>query len=107
VFRFDLNPSESFSIASFDGTLTDEDFLNAFTSKLVDTTRDLLVDLRGLTDFNVTRPTVGQAVNKFKPVAHERRRRVAVVAPSDIGFGVARMYEMMRPESNSPYQSLS
>ena len=84
--------------------MTDEDFLDAFTSKLIDTTRDLLVDLRVLHDFKVSTATVRVAVSKFKPVAHKRQRKVAVVAPTDTVFGVARMYEMMRPESNSPYE---
>ena len=104
LFNFDPNPSESFSIAVFVGSMTDEEFLAAFTSKLVDTTRDLLVDLRGLNDFKVMTTTVRQAVSKFKPVAHKRQRKVAVVAPTDIIFGVARMYEMLRPDSNSPYE---
>ena len=104
MFLFNPNPSESFSIAAFVGSITDEDFLAAFTTKLVDTTRDLLVDLRGLDDFTVMTTTVRQAVSKFKPVAHKRQRKVAVVAPTDTVFGVARMYEMMRPESNSPYE---
>jgi len=103
MFRFDPNASESFSIASFEGTMTDEDFLAAFTGKLVDITRDLLVDLHGLNDFKLTTATVQQAVAKFKPVAHKRLRKVAVVAPADVVFGVARMYEMMRPDSKSPY----
>jgi hypothetical protein len=84
--------------------MTDEDFLDAFTNKLVDATLDLLVDLRDLHDFKVNTATVLVAVSKFKPVAHMRRRKVAVVAPTGIVLGVARMYEMMRPESNSPYE---
>ncbi len=84
--------------------MTDEDFLAAFTGQLVDTTRDLLVDLRGLDDFKLMTTTVRQAVGEFKPVARMRLRKVAVVAPNDAVFGVARMYEMMRPESNSPYE---
>ena len=83
--------------------MTDEDFLAAFTNKLVDITRDLLVDLHGLSDFKLTTATVQQAVAKFKPVADKRLRKVAVVAPADVVFGVARMYEMMRPDSKSPY----
>lgn len=83
--------------------MTDEDFLDAFTTELVDTTRDLLVDLRDLRDFKMNSATVRVSVSKFKPVAHKRQRKVAVVAPTDIVFGMARMYEMMRPESSSPY----
>jgi hypothetical protein len=70
----------------------------------VDTTRDLLVDLRDLRDFKMNPATVRVAVSKFKPVAHKRQRKVAVVAPTDIVFGMARIYEMMRPESSSPYE---
>ena len=84
--------------------MTDEDFLDAFTTELVDTTRDLLVDLRDLSDFKMNPATVRVAVSKFKLVAHMRQRKVAVVAPTDIVFGMARMYEMMQSESSSPYE---
>jgi hypothetical protein len=54
----------------------------------------LLIDLRQASGRNVTSAGVRELVER--PLVFSAASRRAVVVPSDLGFGMARMYELLR-----------
>jgi hypothetical protein len=57
----------------------------------------LLMDLRNASGLHVTADGVRTLV--AQPLVFSPASRRAVVVPTDLGFGMARMYEMLREES--------
>lgn len=60
----------------------------------------LLIDLRQAQGQKVTSAGVYRLVERALVLAPTSRR--AVVVPSDLGFGMARMYEMLRTKGGAP-----
>lgn len=82
------------------GDLGDADLL-ALREELAKTPQlepdfSLLIDLRHANGRNVTSAGVRKLVEQSLVLSAAARR--AVVVPSDLGFGMARMYEMLRKE---------
>ena len=85
-------------ILTISGELTDQDLLN-LADRMQDTpsiSKDfvMLIDLRFANGQQVT--TEGVRKLAQKPLALSPGSRRAVVVPSPLGFGMARMYEMLR-----------
>jgi hypothetical protein len=96
---YHFKPDERLVILVHVGAVTDDEFLSFYKALYEDTLLDksfnLLVDLRQ-TESSVRSAT---ALNKFADFVRRQyvgttaRPKVAVVAPEDISFGLARMYE--------------
>lgn len=88
-------------VAIFAGAIGDEHLLDVFESMLAQPTyvrdADDLVDLTRVTRIDVTveglRRLIGKLVDSEEGAV---AKRVALVAPSNVVYGVARMYQMMR-----------
>ena len=97
---YQLKPDERLVILVHVGAVTDDEFLSFYKALYEDTRFDksfnLLVDLRQ-TESSVRSAA---ALNEFADFMRRQfasttaRPKVAVVAPKDISFGLARMYEV-------------
>jgi hypothetical protein len=95
---FEFRPDQSVVITTHEGLVPDAEFLSAYTSLFenpqFDPTYDLLVDLRSA-DSSARSTEALKAFAEFiqsRYEAVETRPRVAVVAPQNVSFGLARMY---------------
>jgi hypothetical protein len=102
---FEIVRQSSHLVATFEGVLTDDDFIKCFTEivsiSIAEPNTSVLVDLSGIERIGVGSGTVRKAADLFKPLSNNVTRKVAIVAPGEEIFGMARMYELMRPESSS------
>jgi len=101
MFRLARDSVFPFYVATFDETITDEEFLDAFSQMIADPTADLLLDLRTVKHVEVQRETIRRTIYMLSDATQQVRHKIAVVASSDVVFGMARMYEAMRPQSLS------
>lgn len=101
-----FRPAEELALCVHDGVVDDEEFLASYRGFFQDPRFDgvsrLLIDLRR-TDSS---PRTRSALQRFSEKLGRRfgrgpgRARVAVVAPSDVSFGLARMLEMSAEHPN-------
>ena len=63
---------------------------------------NLMIDLSAAKGDRVTSEGVHRLVEQ--PLVFSKTSRRAVVVPSDLGFGVARMYELLRDESGGGFR---
>jgi hypothetical protein len=102
---FELVRRSSHLVATFDGVITDRDFIKCFTEivsiSIVEPDTSLLVDLSGIERIIVGSGTLRRAADLFKPLSRNVARKVAIIAPREELYGMARMYELMRPPSPS------
>ena len=102
---FELVRQSSHLVVAFEGVLTDDDFIKCFTEivslSIAEPNTSLLVDLSGIERISVQSGTVRRAADLFKPLSSNVTRRVAIIAPREEMFGMARMYQLMRPPSQS------
>jgi hypothetical protein len=79
-------------VVTYSGVVTNEDFLLGQQDYgALDAGYAFLVDLSNTTDFSVGTDDLRRLAARFTP---ERRRVCAVVAPSDVAFGLSRMIEV-------------
>ena len=79
-------------VVEYSGVVTNEDFLLGQQDYgALDADYAFLVDLTRSTEFAVTTDELRRLAARFTP---ERRRACAVVAPSDVAFGLSRMIEV-------------
>ena len=101
---YQLNPDERLVILVHAGVVTDDEFMSFYEALFEDTRFDesfnLLVDLRRA-ESSVRSAAI---LNKFANFIRRQYEsstaapKVAVVAPEDISFGLARMYEAFSKE---------
>ncbi len=96
---YQLKPDERVVILVHVGAVSDAEFLSfyraLYNNKIFDNSFNLLVDLRK-TESSVRSSTALNELASFMGRQYENttvRPKVAVVAPEDISFGLARMYE--------------
>jgi hypothetical protein len=82
------------------GELTDQELLDhaqrVESDGDVDPRFDEVVDLRAVTGFGPSTPTVRETAQLLKTgKRREKQGRLAIVAPSNAGFGVGRMFEAL------------
>jgi len=88
-------------VATFTGTLTDEELFGAYGALLempdYDYGADDLVDFRTVTRMDVTSEGLRRLMALFAEADElGNRARLAIIAPRDVTYGVARMYQLMR-----------
>ncbi len=90
-------------VATFSGAITDRELIDAYRLLLgspeYDPSLDDLIDLRGVTHMGVT----GAGLHRLIALYDERDTPVsvtrnAIVAPTDVLYGVSRMFQTMRGE---------
>lgn len=88
-------------IATFYGMVDGDDLLRAYQGQLADpgydATLDDLVDLRAVDGLDVSAAALRELMAMFSRVDEMGyATRLAIVAHDDLGYGLGRMYEMMR-----------
>ena len=107
MIRFEMDAANRIRIAVFEGVVDDAELLGSYGSLVAqpdyDPTLNDLVDMRGVDRLEVSSASVRRLVEMFTPLDHgEVVTRLAIVAPRDDVFGMARMYEILR--SDAPEQ---
>ena len=92
-------------IATFAGPIGDRELLDAYESLLNDPTYDPsvddLIDLRGVTHMAVTGAGLHRLIALYDDrLSNGYQTRAAIVAPSDVLYGVSRMFQMLRGDTN-------
>jgi hypothetical protein len=100
TIEFDARPENNLLILVHAGTTTDEEFQafyrSLFESGSIDPSMNLLVDLREAD----SSPRSPEVLNQFAEFVEQTFSnsstipKVAVVAPKDLSFGLARMYQV-------------
>jgi hypothetical protein len=102
-------------VATFTGLIGDRELFDAYASLVheptYDSSLDDLIDLRGVTHMGVT----GAGLHRLIAMYDQResdghRTRAAIVAPTDVLYGVARMFQALRgdetPEEIEVFRSM-
>ena len=103
MLHITLDHANSLYVATFDETLSNEEFIEEFRQMVAYPTYNKLVDLRSVKHVEVSHETLGRAIGMLTDTTQQVSRKIAVVAPSDVAFGMARTYEAMRPPSVSQF----
>lgn len=102
TISFRLDSQLSFVISEGSGTLTIQDLIGhaeSLRSDPVLSGHDELVDLSRVEKVEVTSEGLRQLASTVARLNPDRKAyRVAVVAPDDVVYGMARMYEVFRDE---------
>jgi len=97
--HFDFMTDYNLVVCRQVGNIDDQEFLGAyrslFESGRFDPTMDLVVDLRRADSSNRSQEAIQEFAGYLKKWMQktDKRSRVAVIAPRDVSFGLARMYE--------------
>lgn len=101
VITFACDAASNRRIATFRGAVGDRDLFDAYESLLNDATYDPslddLIDLRAVTQMGVTGPGLHRLIAMYdqrESVGHQTR--CAIVAPTDVLYGVSRMFQSLR-----------
>ena len=105
-----VEPTKRLRYAVARGRLTDRDLLEAWGDALADPSYDpaldSLVDMSEADSFEVTPEGAQRLADVMVMCAKEpppgTRPRVALVAPTDVAFGMARMYQSIRASGGAP-----
>ena len=99
---FTRDPDEKAIFVVHSGVMDDVDALETgrvFLDTPVEPGTVLVIDMRPITEFRVTTECLHGLIEAFR--GNPRFSRCAVIATSDITFGVSRMYQMLRSDSDS------
>lgn len=107
MIRFEIDPAHRIRVAHFEGVVSDEELLGSYGALVArpdyDATLDDMVDMGAVDRLEVSSDTVRRLVSMFTPMDSDQVvTRLAIVAPKDHVFGMARMYEILR--SDAPEQ---
>ena len=97
---FNFKPEYNVVICRHVGTIDDQEFISSYHSLFeedrFDPAMDLLVDLRQADSSKRSQEAIQEFAGYLKGWMQktEERSRVAVIAPEDVSFGLARMYEV-------------
>jgi hypothetical protein len=98
----EVDPSRRIVIVTVSGDLGDEQLFELHDeirkNREVKSDFGLLIDLRQARGRNITSSGVGALAEL--PLVLSAKARRAVVVPSDFGFGMARMYSLLREAGN-------
>jgi hypothetical protein len=112
---FSIDADARRRVATFTGRIGDRELFDAYASLVnepdYDPSLDDLIDLRGVTHMGVT----GTGLHRLIAMYDQResdgyRTRAAIVAPTDVLYGVARMFQALRgddtPEEIEVFRSM-
>ena len=101
MITFSTDHTTAIRTALFTGVIQDSDLLQAYETLLAqpdyDPTYNDLVDLRAVTRFEVSASGMRGVIAMYAPVDRlDVPTKLAIVAASDVTFGMSRMYEVLR-----------
>ncbi len=99
TFSFDIDTN--IRTATYSGTVTDEELMVAYRELLAkpdyEPSANDLVDLRHVEKLNVTSAALQNLISLYSPVDQlGHHTRLAIIAGSDVTYGMSHMYEMLR-----------
>jgi hypothetical protein len=90
-------------VATFSQTIDDAELLTAYERLLssddYDPALNDLLDMQGIESFDVSGDAIRELVRAFSRI-NARDSRLAIVASSDLVYGMARMYEQLRSDAS-------
>ncbi len=101
VITFAVDEAKKRRVATYTGRIDDDTILSAYANLVkqadFDPSLDDLADMREVTSMDVSATALRQIMGMFAPVDQLAiPTRLALVAASDLVFGMSRMYEMLR-----------
>ncbi|MFY9681082.1 MAG: hypothetical protein WA416_13780 [Candidatus Sulfotelmatobacter sp.] len=104
-FRFELDPGNKVLLVRVSGRLTDELLAEIYRavrahSSTIDV-RAGIVDFSSVSDWALSSEFLRELAKREPAMADAARRRLILVAPAAVGFGLARMFQMLG-ESTRP-----
>jgi hypothetical protein len=104
MIRFEVDAARRTRVARFSGVVDDHELLGSYAGLVeepgYDPTLNDLVDMTAVDRLDVSTAAVRQLVSMFTPLDHAGVvTRLAIVAPRDHVFGMARMYEILRSDA--------
>ncbi|MGA9545204.1 MAG: hypothetical protein WBQ85_16630 [Candidatus Sulfotelmatobacter sp.] len=104
-FRFEIDPGNRILLVRVEGRLTDE-LLAEIYQRVRTHTRAIdiqagIVDFSAVTDWALSSAFLQELAKREPAMADSARRRLIIVAPAAVGFGLARMFQMLG-ESTRP-----
>lgn len=105
-YRYWIDTARRLVFYRFDGIVTRDDLLRAGEASAADPRYqvgfDELADYSGITESKVASEDVRDLIESVSVGldAHGPRWRIAIAAPSDVAYGLSRMFEMLRSESS-------
>jgi hypothetical protein len=104
MIRFELDMQRRTRVARFTGVVDDQELLGSYAGLVeqpdFDPSLNDLVDMTGVERLDVSTAAVRQLVSMFTPLDQaDVVTRLAIVAPRDHVFGMARMYEILRSDA--------
>lgn len=104
MIEFDYDRELGARVATFSGTVDDQELLGSYGQLLASEDYDPrlndLVDMRPVTRLDVSGDAIRELVRAFTPLDPAMTEtRLAIVAGSDVVFGMARMYELLRSDT--------
>jgi hypothetical protein len=104
AFHFELDSTNRILRCGFSGSVTDEDLVAFYRMAiLLAGSFDPLagiIDFSSVTDFKATPPKIRELAD-FPPVMPDRDRIRVIIAPSDVVFGMMRIFEI-KGEASRP-----
>src|ERR1700732_944127 len=104
AFRFEFDSENKILLARFEGRLTDESlatFLRAIREYSTATDASAGIgDYSAVTEFAVSSGFIRQVAEQEPAMPDARRRPRIIIAPATVGFGLARMFQIMGERKN-------
>lgn len=98
-FRFEFDPAKKILLLRFEGRLTDESLAEYYrAARKYSTATDASVgifDSSLVTEFAVSSQTIRALASQEPAMPDAFRRPHFIVAPTTVGFGLARMFQML------------
>lgn len=98
-YRFEFDPVNRILLLRIEGRLTDEVITEAYAAvrkhSIATDARAGIWDLSGVTEFPISSLRVRELANYEPAMPDASRRPRIIVAPSTVGYGLARMFELM------------
>ena len=104
MIRFHYDDELDARIATYSGFVDDEDLRTAYDALLAsgefDPAMDVVSDLSEVTRYDVSAEGLRELARTFAPYnAAMAGARLAIVAPKDVIYGMARMFEILRSDA--------
>jgi hypothetical protein len=104
-FRFEFDPANKVLLVRVEGRLTDELLEETYqalrTYSRANEVRAGIVDFSAVSDWALSSAFLRELAKKEPAMADAARRRLIIVTPATVGFGLARMFQMLG-ESTRP-----
>jgi len=104
-FRIEFDPGNKVLLLRVEGRLTDELLAEVYrgmrTHSSASDVRAGIVDFSSVSDWALSSAFLRELARKEPAMADSARRRLILVAPATVGFGLARMFQMLG-ESTRP-----